>query len=129
MKHRKTALATTAAMALVCAVILPSVVGAEKSTPWNEILGESHATIPASPEFLEKWRDNLPRAMQEARRDGRPLFITLRCLPCKQCSDFDKEILEGGPDLDPLLRQFVTVRLTNAEHLDFRIFPVEGYSH
>src|SRR6185436_12323487 len=35
--------------------------------------------------------------------------------------------LEGGPELDPLLAQFVTVRLTSVRDLDLRAFPVEGW--
>jgi serine protease Do len=97
------------------------------AVPWHEVLGPSQGTVPPPPDGSVKWRDNLQRALDEAKREGRPLFVTLRCLPCKQCADFDKEVLEGGPDLDPILKQFVTVRLINAEHLDLRIFPVEGF--
>ncbi len=65
--------------------------------------------------------------MQEAADTGRPLFITFRCLPCKQCADFDASVLDGSPSLTPLLRQFITVRLTDAAQLDLSIFPAEGY--
>jgi hypothetical protein len=66
--------------------------------------------------------------MAEARQQNRPLFVTFRCLPCKQCSAFDKEVLEGGTDLDPLLNQFITVRLTDAAAIDLRVFPMEGFA-
>jgi membrane-associated protease RseP (regulator of RpoE activity) len=36
-------------------------------------------------------------------------------------------VLEGGPQLNPLLARFVTVRLTNAANIDLRMFPVEGF--
>ncbi len=100
---------------------------ASQSPPWQEILGPSQTELPSSGDLAVVWRNNLYKALEEAKRTGQPLFVTFRCLPCKQCADFDKEVLEGGPELDPLLRRFITVRLTNAEHLDFRIFPVEGY--
>ena len=94
--------------------------------PWQEILGPSTATIPAPlPEVL--WRSDLAEALLLAQSENRPLFITMRCIPCKQCEDFDKEVLEGGPLLSPLLRQFVTVRLTDASDLDLRRFPMEGF--
>src|SRR6185503_6285875 len=64
---------------------------------------------------------------REAKESNRPLFVTMRCLPCKQYSAFDKEVLEGGPQLNPLLARFVTVRLTNAANIDVRMFPVEGF--
>src|SRR5205807_1639932 len=50
-----------------------------------------------------------------------------RCLPCKPCAAFDKDVLEGGAELDPMLQQFVTVRLVTAKELDFRIFPADGF--
>lgn len=113
----------------IMAFLISELTAAEttKGAPWKEILGPSEATIPITKGFKVNWRDHLPRAMEEAKREGKPLFVTFRCLPCKQCSEFDKEVLEGGSDLNPLLREFVTVRLINAEHLDFRIFPVEGF--
>src|SRR5436305_5472683 len=95
--------------------------------PWKEILGPSQGTIPPAPSFRVTWRTDLPAALAEAKEKQLPLFVTLRCLPCKQCAEFDKEVLDGGSDLDPLLAQFVSVRLTNAAAIDLRIFPVEGF--
>jgi serine protease Do len=91
---------------------------------WQEILGPSQAKLPAPlPDIV--WRTDLQKALAEARELKRPLFVTFRCLPCKQCSAFDKDVLEGGPLLAPLLSQFITVRLTDAKNLDFRIFPMD----
>lgn len=73
------------------------------------------------------WLDSLERGFEAARTTGRPLFVTLRCLPCKQCADFDRDVLEGGPALDPLLRRFVTVRLTDAAAIDLQVMPVDGF--
>ena len=98
------------------------------TAPWTEILGPPQGKLPAAASFTVTWRTNLAQAMTEAREQNRPLFVTFRCLPCKQCADFDKAVLEGGPELDPLLTQFVTVRLTDAAEIDLRIFPVEGYA-
>src|SRR4051794_20235424 len=77
---------------------------AEPTPRWDEIVGPSRGQVTAP---LEKvtWRNDLAAAMKEAHESDRPLFVTLRCLPCKQCSAFDKDVLEGGPDLDPLLKQ------------------------
>ncbi len=55
------------------------------------------------------------------------MLVTFRCLPCKQCADFDKNVLEGSPKLTPLLKEFTTVRLTDAAQLDERYFPFRGY--
>src|SRR5437016_10333837 len=81
---------------------------------WQEILGTSKTQV--------IWRDDLQKALAEAQAQNKPLLVTLRCLPCKQCSAFDKDVMEGGPLLSPLLSQFITVRLTDAKELDYRIF-------
>src|SRR6266478_3578284 len=93
---------------------------------WNQIIGPSQGRLPA-PRAAVVWQPELAPAMKLAKVENRPLFITFRCLPCKQCSAFDKDVLEGGPELDPLLKQFVTVRLVSAKDIDLRIFPVEGF--
>src|SRR2546426_9208384 len=79
---------------------------------WQEILGPSKAQLPP-PQEKVVWRDNLQEAMAEAQAQNRPLLVTLRCLRCKQCSAFDKDVMEGGELLSPLLSQFITVRLTD----------------
>lgn len=94
--------------------------------PWEEILVPRSGPRPAPYDAIE-WLPSLHDGIAEARATGRPLFVTLRCLPCDQCAGFDQAVLEGGPELDPLLAQFVTVRLTDARQLDLRIFPVEGF--
>lgn len=101
--------------------------GFAQDRDWNEILGPRQGKLPAPSGYKIQWRSDLYSALDEAKKQNRPLFVTFRCLPCKQCSAFDKEVLEGGTDLDPILLQFVTVRLTDAKMIDFRIFPMEGY--
>lgn len=113
-------------------ILLTSVAVADQNTatkaiPWNEILGPTQGAPPKSAREKVVWEDDLDKALAEARKENRPLFVTLRCLPCKQCSVFDKNVLEGGAELDPLLKQFVTVRLINAGDLDQRLFPFDGY--
>lgn len=111
-----------------CALLVPNLVTGAATPPWKEILGPTQATVPNAGSFTVTWRTNLSEAISEAQKENRPLFVTFRCLPCKQCSAFDKEVLEGGPDLAPLLTQFITVRLTDAAAIDFRLFPVEGFA-
>ncbi len=115
-------------LVLVCGALL--LAAAPRSTseepPWPEILGPPQGSRPA-PQDEVVWRADLDAGLAEAGAAGRPLFVTLRCLPCKQCADFDKDVLEGGPRLDPLLKQFVTVRLTNARDVDLGLLPMEGF--
>ena len=73
------------------------------------------------------WRTDFKKSLFEAQLRNRPLFVTFRCLPCKQCSSFDKGVLEGGPELSPLLKEFVTVRLTDATQLNTAVFNFKEY--
>src|SRR5262249_36113765 len=118
------------AISLICAVVLALSQAARaaesKNIPWDQILSQSQPKLPA-PQDDVIWRSDLSKSLAEAQQTGRPLFVTLRCLPCKQCSAFDKSVLEGGTELDPLLKQFITVRLTSAKDVDLRILPMADY--
>jgi hypothetical protein len=111
---------------------------------WQEILGPTKATVPAARAALEeavkipsfqktsvpsrvRWEEDLRKALKEAKEQNRPVFVTMRCLPCRSCSDFDKDVLEGGEDLDPLLLQFLTVRLTSAKDVDLNLLPMAQF--
>lgn len=92
----------------------------------DEALKSQTVKLPNAQDSLI-WRKDIKRSLFEAQLKNKPLFVTFRCLPCKQCSSFDKSVLEGGPELSPLLKQFITVRLTDAAQLNSAIFPFEGY--
>ena len=66
---------------------------------WIEILGPSRAQLPF-PQPQVVWRGDLNAALKEAQETKRPLFVTLRCLPCKQCASFDQAVLEGGDKIN-----------------------------
>ena len=91
-----------------------------------DALKAPQAKIPKALENLI-WRKDIKKSLFEAQLKNRPLFVTFRCLPCKQCASFDKNVLEGGPQLSPLLKQFITVRLTDAAQLNTALFPFEGF--
>src|SRR4051812_2620922 len=112
---------------LLIAPIISLLVPVARAAPdWKEILSPSPAKLTTPlPDII--WRTDLQKALAESVQTNRPLFVTLRCLPCKQCSAFDKDVLEGGPLLAPLLSQFITVRLTDAKAIDFRLLPAQTY--
>ncbi|MCC6407010.1 MAG: thioredoxin family protein [Planctomycetes bacterium] len=112
--------------ALAFVLTFASSPAATAEAPWREILGPAQGSLPA-PQAKIEWRTDLDAAREESRRTDRPLFVTFRCLPCKQCSDFDAEVLEGGERLDPLLARFVTVRLVSASDVDLRLFPMREF--
>jgi hypothetical protein len=110
---------------MVCAML--SISGFARGVEWKQIIETSFKPPLPAPQEKVIWRGDLIAAVAEAKSTNRPLFVTFRCLPCKQCSAFDKDVLEGGGELDPLLKQFITVRLISAKDIDFRIFPAEGW--
>ncbi len=116
------------ALFLLLMAATPGIPNRDDDVPdWKSILTKSQDVRWPAPRAEVTWLSSLEEGLALARQEQRPLFVTLRCLPCKQCAVFDKDVLEGGPALDPLLRQFVTVRLTDAALIDWRLLPVEGF--
>lgn len=104
-------------------LVLPATTHAAQN--WQKILAqpESPPALPA-PRHPVEWPTGWQQALALAKKKNRPLFVALRCT---QCADFDKDVIEGGRELTPVLKQFVTVRLTSAAGIDLRLFPVSGY--
>ena len=73
----------------------------------------------------ERWIYNdWQLGFQRAKSTGKPLLVVLRCVPCLACAGIDASILTE-PDLEPLLDQFVCVRLINANTLDLSLFQFD----
>src|SRR5688572_26104033 len=106
---------------------LASFAVAQDAAKWHEILTDKAEVKLPAPRAKVEWLTKYAPAFEQAQQENRPLFVTFRCLPCKQCAEFDQDVLDGGNDLDPLLKQFVCVRVTNAEHILLNIFPLEGF--
>ena len=65
-----------------------------------------------------------PRGFAEAKKTGKPLLVVLRCVPCLACAGIDAGVLTED-ELQPLLKQFVCVRLINANTLDLSLFQFD----
>lgn len=76
---------------------------------WPAILAPTRARWPAPQESVV-WRNDLDAALSEARASGRPVFVTLR-----------------WPELDPLLAQFITVRLVSMRGPGVSRLPYQGF--
>ena len=120
---------SSATLCLAIAIATNLSVSAQEKTLefWRDVLSPSEAEIPPPLAGEVIWRTDFDSALAEAKSSKRPMLVTWRCLPCKQCAAFDKDVLEGGPEMSPLLKQFVTVRMTDAAQLDERYFPYRGY--
>ncbi|MEX2141651.1 MAG: Trx7/PDZ domain-containing (seleno)protein [Pirellulales bacterium] len=74
----------------------------------------------------EVWIYNdLEEGFKEARRTGKPLFVTLRCIPCEACSRFDKKLLDRQNEVRDLLDKFVCVRVVQGNGLDLSLFQFD----
>ncbi len=68
--------------------------------------------------------NDFDRGFAEAKKTGKPLLVVIRCVPCLACVGLDAEVLKE-PSLQPLLDQFVCVRLINANTIDLQRFQFD----
>jgi len=64
-------------------------------------------------------------ALATGKETGKPVMVTLRCVPCLACAGFDGELLRERSELTPLLDRFVCVRVINANDLDLSMFQFD----
>ncbi len=69
--------------------------------------------------------NDIPGALEEARRTGKPIIVVLRCLPCHECVKLDDELVDTDPVIRPLLEQFVCVRQVATNGLDLSLFQYD----
>jgi serine protease Do len=69
--------------------------------------------------------NDLAEGFKAARRSGKPLFVTIRCIPCEACSRFDKKLLDRQNEVQDLLDKFVCVRVVQGNHLDLQLFQFD----
>ena len=69
--------------------------------------------------------NDLPRAYREAERTGKPLLVSLRCIPCEECVKLDDELIDQDPVIRPLLQKFVCVRVVGTNGLDLDTFQYD----
>lgn len=69
--------------------------------------------------------DDLDYARQLARKNGKPLFVTFRCVPCDACKIFDARVRKNPKEIKDLLDQFVCVRLIQMKGVDLDIFQFD----
>ncbi|REJ72718.1 MAG: PDZ domain-containing protein, partial [Planctomycetota bacterium] len=77
-------------------------------------------------EAEEFWIYNdLEAGLEEAREAGKPVLVTLRCLPCEACAKLDEEVAERDPRVRDLLDEFVCVRMVHANGMDLSLFQFD----
>jgi len=72
-----------------------------------------------------RWLYNdIAKGFDEAKKSGKPLLVVIRCVPCKGCMGIDASIL-SSKELQPVLDQFVCLRIINANALDLSLFQFD----
>lgn len=70
--------------------------------------------------------NDIPKAIAEARRTGKPLFVTFRCVPCKDCAAFDADVANGNERVRDLAKEkFVSVRQVEMKGVDLSQFQFD----
>jgi hypothetical protein len=60
-----------------------------------------------------------------AKKNGKPLLVVLRCIPCEECVKLDDDLVDRDPRVRPLLEKFVCVRVVSTNGLDLSLFQYD----
>ncbi|MDQ3329107.1 MAG: PDZ domain-containing protein [Planctomycetota bacterium] len=70
--------------------------------------------------------NDIAQGFAEAKRTGRPLFVTFRCVPCKDCEGFDAEVAKGSDVIQQIAAEsFVPVRQVEMKGVDLSQFQFD----
>lgn len=70
--------------------------------------------------------NDIPQAISEARRQNKPLFVTFRCVPCKDCAAFDADVANGNDLVRELAKKkFISVRQVEMKGVDLSQFQFD----
>ncbi len=70
--------------------------------------------------------NDIRQAMDEARRQNKPLFVTFRCVPCKDCAAFDADVANGNERVRAVAKEkFVSVRQVEMKGVDLSLFQFD----
>lgn len=108
-------------------LLLPALLGLV-SIAAAETVKDREGAVRSDRETMEKsdrWIYNdIARGFAESAKNGKPVLVVLRCVPCMACRGIDASIL-SSQELQPLLDQFNCVRVINANTLDLSKFQFD----
>ncbi len=114
-------------IALLSALTVCAVIGLESSL-YAEAVKDREGAVRGDRDTMSKdsrWiYGDIEKGFEEAKKSGKPLLVALRCVPCKSCMGIDQSILTSK-ELQPVLDQFVCVRVINANALDLSLFQFD----
>lgn len=70
--------------------------------------------------------NDIAKAIEQAKKENKPLFVTFRCIPCGACRGFDAEVASGSDRVAELAREhFVSVRQIEMKGVDLSQFQFD----
>jgi len=70
--------------------------------------------------------NDIPAAMAAARKSGKPLFVTFRCVPCRDCAAFDADVASGNERVREFAeKRFISVRQVEMKNVDLSQFQFD----
>jgi len=70
--------------------------------------------------------NNIDQAREIARQQNKPLFVTFRCVPCKDCAAFDADVANGNERVKEMARdKFISVRQVEMKGVDLSLFQFD----
>ncbi|RMG36133.1 MAG: PDZ domain-containing protein [Planctomycetota bacterium] len=70
--------------------------------------------------------NDIATAIAKARKVNKPLFVTFRCVPCKDCAAFDADVANGNERVRQFAKErFVSVRQVEMKGVDLSVFEFD----
>jgi len=70
--------------------------------------------------------NDIQQAMAEGKRQNKPIFVTFRCVPCKDCAAFDADVANGNERVRAVAKdKFVSVRQVEMKGVDLSLFQFD----
>lgn len=70
--------------------------------------------------------NDIGKAMEQARRENKPVFVTFRCVPCKDCAAFDADVANGNERVREIAKEkFISVRQIEMKGVDLSLFQFD----
>ncbi len=98
------------------------ILAADKLPQLLEAINDDHAR-----EVTDLWTYNdIPSALAQAREENKPLFVTFRCVPCRDCKGFDAEVANGSDTIANMAKKhFIPVRQVEMKAVDLDQFQFD----
>jgi hypothetical protein len=69
--------------------------------------------------------NDFPRALDQAKKTGKPLLVVFRCVPCVNCVQLDDTVVARDASIQNVLSQFVCVRMVTTNGMDLSLFQFD----